>query len=116
MTPPERTAEIPQRDYLEELRVTQRGINEILTAAGREVNYLRSMVRTLSHHLPKDHPYWPGISDILSGRQPGLFDLGYQLIDEMVLRGSTGLRCELRGYVLRIAEISAQGKEKDGGR
>lgn len=110
MTPSERTTETPQRDYLEELRETQRGINEILTAAGREVNYLRSMIMTLSHHLPKSHPYWPGITDILSGRQPSLFDLGHQLIDEMVQRESTGLRCELRGYVLRISEINGQGK------
>lgn len=92
---------IPQRDYLEELRESQRDINEILTAAGREVNYLRSMVSTLADHLPKTHPYWPGIQDILSAKQPSLFDMGYALIDEMTLRGSTSIRCEFRGYALK---------------
>lgn len=93
---------VSQRDYLEELRESQRDINRVLTDAGREVNYLRSMIRTLSDHLPKDHPYWPGIQDILSAKQPGLFAMGYALIDEMVGRDTTSLQCDIHGYWLRI--------------
>jgi hypothetical protein len=56
-----------QRDYLAEFEKVNEPARELLVDAGRHINYLRTVVRTMLPYFPTDHPYYPGFSEAAGG-------------------------------------------------
>lgn len=54
------------RDWLAEFEESNKKSAALLREAGRHVNYLRSLVRDISVYLPKDHPWKPGINEVIN--------------------------------------------------
>lgn len=87
-SPPVEDVANPVHDYLAELDASFAPVRDRVREVGRQINYLRSVIRDLLPYLPDDHPRRPGFME--AAMPP-------QNVGRIVAKIMTGV-CELGGY------------------